>query len=178
MVASQGGRRPPAIEILLAIAALALAGPRPAAAQSRAAQSYAANARGPFADFAGAYRGGGLVIGADGQRERISCRANASVAGGGRELTQSIVCASDSYKFDIRGRAIAEGGAVSGQWQETTRGVTGEIAGRVNEGLFSGRVSGGGFNAAFALRNNGRKLTFDLRPEGGDVARVDVGLSR
>jgi hypothetical protein len=48
----------------------------------------------------------------------------------------------------------------------------------VSEGHFSGSVSGGSFNASVSLRASGRRLSFDLRPREGDVARVDVSLSR
>jgi hypothetical protein len=135
-------------------------------------------AAGPFSAFAGSFRGGGAVVGSDGHRERISCRANGAVGSAGAELSQTIVCASDSYKLDIHGRVVAEGGAVRGEWQESTRGVSGSIAGRVSDGNFSGNVSGGSFSAGVSLHASGRRLSFGLRPQGGDVASVSVSLSR
>jgi hypothetical protein len=137
-----------------------------------------AQAAGPFSAFAGSFHGGGAVIGSDGHRERLSCRFTGTVGGGGESLSQSIVCASDSYRLDIHGHAVAEGGSVSGEWQESTRGVNGSLSGRVSDGHFTGSVSGGSFNAAVSLRASGRRLSFDLRPQGGDVARVDVSLSK
>ena len=151
----------------LAFAALLL-GPAPASAQ----------AAGPFSAFAGSFHGGGAVIGSDGQKERLTCRFTGTVGGGGESLSQSIVCASDSYRLDIHGHASAQGGSVTGEWQESTRGVTGSLSGRVSDGHFTGSVSGGSFNAAVSLRASGRHLSFDLRPQGGDVARVDVSLSK
>jgi hypothetical protein len=145
-----------------------LAAPAPAPAQ----------AAGPFSPFAGSFHGGGAVVGSDGHKERLTCRFTGTVGGGGESLTQSIVCASDSYRLDIHGRAASQGGDVTGEWQESTRGVTGSLSGRVSDGHFSGRVSGGSFNATVSLRASGRRLSFDLRPQGGDVARVDVSLSR
>jgi hypothetical protein len=133
---------------------------------------------GPFAPFAGSFHGGGAVIGSDGHKERLTCRVNGSVGAGGESLTQTIICASDSYRLDIHGHAVAQGGAVSGDWQESTRGVSGSLTGRVSDGHFSGAVSGGSFSAGVSLRVSGRRLSFDLRPQGGDVARVDVSLSR
>lgn len=133
---------------------------------------------GAFSAFAGSFRGGGEVLARDGHRERLSCRATGAVGGGGRTLSQNIVCASDSYRFDIRGQAAAEGSSVHGQWAETTRGVSGEISGRVSDERFNGIVNAGGFTAGFALRVSGRRMTFSLRPSDGDVARVDVSLSR
>jgi hypothetical protein len=151
----------------LAFAAV-LSAPTPAPAQ----------AAGPFSAFAGSFHGGGAVIGSDGHKERLTCRFTGTVGGGGESLSQSIVCASDSYRLDIHGHAAAQGGAVTGEWQESTRGVAGSLSGRVSDGHFSGSVSGRSFNAAVSLRASGRRLSFDLRPQGGDVARVDVSLSR
>lgn len=131
-----------------------------------------------FAAFAGNFRGAGEVVMNDGHRERIVCRATGAIAGGGRSLSQTIVCASDSYKFDIRGQVVASGSEVSGDWRETTRGVNGAITGRVTDDHFNGVVNGEGFTAGFSLRVSGRKLAFGLRPSNSDIVRVDVSLSR
>ena len=137
-----------------------------------------AQAAGPLSAFAGNFHGGGAVIGSDGHRERISCRARGGVGEGGHALSQTITCASDSYRFNINSNVIAEGGRVSGQWSESTRGVSGSISGSVGKGRFSGGVNGGGFTASVSLRATGRGLSMSLAPSGGDVSRVDVSLSR
>ncbi|MCW2315650.1 hypothetical protein SAMN06265338_102155 [Rhodoblastus acidophilus] len=137
-----------------------------------------AQSAGPFSAFAGNFHGGGAVIGSDGHRERISCRARGGAGDGGRSLTQSVVCASDSYRFNINSNVVAEGGSVRGEWSETTRGVSGSISGRVSDGSFNGRVDGGTFTASVALRATGRGMSMSLAPSDGDVARVEVSLSR
>jgi hypothetical protein len=154
---------------------LTLAG---ALAASSCLQPLLAQSPGPFAPFAGGFRGSGAVVGTDGRRERISCRSSGSVGERGESLSETMVCASDSYRFDIRTHAVAEGGAVRGQWQETTRGVSGAFVGRVSGEQFSGNVSGGGFTAQFSLRTGAHRQTFLLRPQGGEVASVEVVLSR
>lgn len=137
-----------------------------------------AAAAGPFDAFAGSARGGGEVIARDGGRERITCRVNSAVSQGGQALTQSMVCASDNYRLDIRASAVAEGDRVSGQWQETTRGVQGSLAGRVSGGQFNGAVNGDGFGAAFSVRAAGRREVYTLRPNAGDISSVSVVLTR
>jgi len=156
-----------------AAAALAFACAAPAQADPAEAKS-----AGPFGAFAGNFHGGGVVIGSDGHRERISCRARAGVGEGGRAMSQTITCASDSYKFSISSSVRADGGSVSGSWSEATRGVTGSISGRVSDGTFNGRVDGGTFAANVALRATGRGLSMSLAPNAGDVARVEVSMSR
>ncbi len=142
------------------------------------AQPASAERAGPLAPFAGGFRGGGVVVGTDGHRERISCRANGSVGDRGWALSESMVCASDSYRFDIRTRAEADGRNVHGDWQETTRGVSGGFTGLASEGRINGAVAGGGFTAQFSLRAAGGRLVFVLRPQGADVSSVEVVLRR
>lgn len=133
---------------------------------------------GAFSHFAASFRGTGEVQLSDGHRERIACRANDVIGGGGRTMSQNIVCASDSYKFDIRGQVVAAGTEVSCDWQEMTRGVSGAVTGRISDDRFNGAINAAGFAAAFTLRVAGRNLAFGLRPNGSDVLRVDVSLSR
>ena len=82
---------------------------------------------GPFAGMAGNWAGGGTVTLDDGSTERIRCRASYAVGAGGNGLNLSLVCASDSYKFDLRGNVIAERGALSGTWSESSRGISREV---------------------------------------------------
>jgi hypothetical protein len=79
---------------------------------------------------------------------------------------------------DIRANAVAEGGRVRGDWQETTRGVQGILAGTIGGGHFNGSVSGQDFSATVSLRSVGRKEFYILRPNSGDVASVSIVLSQ
>src|SRR6266700_1267701 len=89
-----------------------------------AAQAHAQGA-GPFASLSGSWSGGGTISLASGANERIRCRAVYEVGSGGRALQLSIRCASDSYNFDLAGSVVYQGGAISGTWSESSRGVNG-----------------------------------------------------
>src|SRR3954452_276462 len=82
---------------------------------------------GPFTGMAGNWSGGGTVTLDDGSTERIRCRASYAVGAGGNGLNQNLLCASDSYKFDLRSNVIAEGGSLSGTWSESSRGINGTL---------------------------------------------------
>src|SRR4030081_1808823 len=82
---------------------------------------------GPFAGMAGNWSGGGTVTLEDGSTERIRCRASYAVGGGGEGPNPGLICASDSYKFDLRGNVVAERGALSGTWSESSRGISGNL---------------------------------------------------
>jgi hypothetical protein len=137
-----------------------------------------AQPEGPFSGFSGSWRGSGEVVGTNEQHERIVCRAKYLVSSSGDSLSQALVCASDSYRFDVYSDVVAVGPRVRGQWRETTRNVVGDLVGQVTNGHFEGNISGPGFTAEMSVISTGRKQEVDISPHGGDVAKVDIVLSR
>jgi hypothetical protein len=142
------------------------------------AQAGLAQSIGPFDKFLGYWRGSGHIVGSDGRSERITCRATYSESDGGDALSQSLVCASDSYRFDIHSYVVADGQSVQGHWDETTRNVTGHLTGQIKDGLFQGSVAGPSFTAEMSLRTNGRKQAVSITPQGGGITRIDLELLR
>jgi len=167
-------RSPPAsaaLRIFIACAGIA----------ASAAWGHAANARdaaGPFGRFAGAWEGGGQVVGARGDREHIRCRANYAESGRGEAMTQTIVCASASYRMNIQSHVEAADGMVHGAWSETTRNISGDLTGRIADGRFEGAVNGPNFTAQITLSSNGRRQEVNIRPSAGDIAQVSIELER
>ena len=120
---------------------------------------------GPFNGLAGVWSGAGTVTLDDGSSERIRCRATYAVGAGGSGLNQSLTCASDSYKFDLKTNVVAEGGAVTGSWSESSRGVSGSIQGRASGGNIQVEASAPGFNANISLTTRGNKQSVVIRAE-------------
>jgi hypothetical protein len=118
---------------LSSIAALDLAAP-----QARAVGD------GPFQKFMGQWSGRGQVTNSSGVSERIRCRAEFSGGERGATMNQSIVYASPSYRLHIQCSAKASGASVHGVWREDTRGVSGQLDGRVADGRFEGVGRGPG----------------------------------
>jgi hypothetical protein len=137
-----------------------------------------ARSEGPFAGFAGNWRGTGRVVTTDGKSERITCRATYSVSDGAESFSQSLVRASDSYRVDIRGSITANGHDIEENWQEATHKVSGGIVGTMDDRLMEGEVSCPGFSAKLSVRTAGRKQIVVVRPEGTDVASVDITMTR
>jgi hypothetical protein len=154
----------------IAVAALALA--LPLFASSSHAQS------GPFAPLAGTWSGEGTITTSNGGSERIRCRARYAVGEGGRAFQQALTCASDSYKFEISSNVEADDGRVTGTWSEATRGVSGNLSGRISGPNISARVDGAGFTAGVAVNTRGRSQSVVIRPQGTDVADVTVSLHK
>ncbi len=155
-----------------ALAAIFFAGAVAALPQSGSAQ-----ATGPFAGYDGEWQGTGRVVGANGNAERIKCRANYKVSPDGSGLGQSLVCASDSYRFDIRSDVVSDGRSVHGSWQELTRDATGNLTGRINDGTVESSVDGPGFTARLTVKMSGRKQVVTINPTGTDISRVDITLT-
>jgi hypothetical protein len=120
---------------------------------------------GAFAGMAGVWSGGGTVTLDDGSTERIRCRASYAVGAGGTGLNQTLLCASDSYKFDLKTSVVAEAGALSGTWSESSRGINGNLEGRGNNGNFQVIASSPGFTANISLTTRGNKQSVVIRPE-------------
>jgi hypothetical protein len=154
----------------LLLAAIALL-----AASGFGTASYAQS--GPFTGMAGSWSGGGLVTLDDGSTERIRCRANYAVGAGGNGLNQDLVCASDSYKFNLRSNVMAEGGSLSGTWSESSRGVNGTLAGRGGNGSFQVLASAAGFNANITLTTRGNRQSVVIRAES-QFRGASITLSR
>jgi hypothetical protein len=140
-----------------------------------ASASYAQS--GPFAGMAGSWSGGGTVLLDDGSTERIRCRATYAVGAGGNGLNQSLTCASDSYRFNLSSNVVAEGGALSGTWSESSRGINGNLEGRGSSGNFQVIASAPGFTASITLTTRGNKQSVVIKSES--VFRgASISLSR
>ncbi|WP_213775935.1 hypothetical protein [Bradyrhizobium sp. dw_78] len=134
-----------------------------AASVSTSTASYAQS--GPFTGMAGFWSGGGTVTLDDGSTERIRCRASYAVGEGGRGLNQTLTCASDSYKFDLKTNIVAQGGTISGVWSESSRNINGSIEGRGSNGNFQVVASAAGFNANISLTTRGNRQSVVIRAE-------------
>ncbi|MGC2810690.1 MAG: hypothetical protein WA303_09970 [Bradyrhizobium sp.] len=122
---------------------------------------------GPFTGLAGFWSGTGTVTLDDGSTERIRCRASYAVGDNGAGLNQTLVCASDSYKFDLKTNVIAERGSLSGTWSESSRGVNGNIEGRGSNGNFQVVASAPGFTASISLTTRGNRQSVVIKSENG-----------
>jgi hypothetical protein len=132
---------------------------------------------GPFAGMAGNWSGAGTVTLDDGSTERIRCRATYAVGDGGNGLNQSLTCASDSYKFNLSSNVVSQGGALSGTWSESSRGVNGNLEGRASGGSFQIIASAPGFTANLSLTTRGNKQSVVIKADTA-FRGATISLSR
>lgn len=141
------------------------------------AQAHAQGA-GPFGALPGSWSGGGTISLSSGANERIRCRAAYDVGSGGRALQLSIRCASDSYNFDLAGSVVYQGGAITGTWSESTRGVAGTVSGRAGGNTIQAYAQGSGFSAGLSMATHGNRQSVEIRPSGADITAVSIVLAR
>jgi len=132
----------------------------------------------PFSVMAGNWSGGGTVSMANGEQERLRCRATYNVAGAGDELVLNLRCASDSYKFDLASNVQYRGGAISGEWTEANRNALGTISGRAEGDHVEAAARGQNFSADLSLTTRGNRQTVSIRPAGTDVRAVSLALDQ
>jgi hypothetical protein len=133
-------------------------------ASTWSSSSYAQSG-GPFAGLAGVWSGAGTVTLDDGSTERIRCRATYAVGASGNGLQQTLTCASDSYKFNLSSNVMAQGSAIVGTWNESSRNINGNIEGRTGGGVVQVIASAPGFSANISLTTRGNKQSVVIRSE-------------
>jgi hypothetical protein len=133
--------------------------------------------QGPFAALPGSWSGTGTIAMSNGSKERIRCD--------GRYRLESMTnvqlqlnCASDSYRFQLRGDTIATGKTLSGTWSEATRGVAGKIFGRVNGSRLDMRADGQTFSALLSMTTRGTRQTISIKSPGSEMSEVNISLTR
>jgi hypothetical protein len=131
----------------------------------------------PFAGMRGAWSGDGVLTLLGGARERVQCRATYAL-GDELRVTQDLRCASSSYKFEVRGDVTNQNGTISGTWQETTRGLFGNLVGRMRGSQIDARIEGPTFAALLTLVTRGNQQTVSIRSPGSQVEEVLIRLRR
>jgi hypothetical protein len=133
--------------------------------------------KGPFDDLPGSWSGTGTIAMSNGTKERIRCD--------GRYRLESVTnvqlqlnCASDSYRFQLRGDTVAVDRTLSGTWSEATRGVAGKIFGRINGNRLDIRAEGQTFSALLTMTTRGSRQTISIRSPGSEMSEVSIALTR
>lgn len=146
------------------------------APQSLAQRAVAAS--GPLKGLNGSWSGSGAVTLANGERERIRCRAAYDVRADGAGLRQTLDCASDSYRFSLKGdMQVDSGGAIAGSWTESTRNAGGSMSGQARDGSINGMIEGAGFSGALSVTTHGDRQSLSLLSHG-EVRQVAITLRR
>jgi hypothetical protein len=147
------------------------------------ALSYVAVAQGqeskPFAGMGGNWSGSGRISVSGGINERIRCRARYDVGKTGTTVDLRLRCASDSYKFELQSNVSYQNGQVSGNWTETTFGISGRLTGSVKPGgQIDVRVESSSFSALMSVKTSGNRQSISIKAAGREMSESNITLSR
>lgn len=102
----------------------------------------------PFENLAGWWGGKGRLRFTDGKTEDVRCRATYFVEGEGNDLRQTIRCASQSGKIELKSEVRHSEGALTGEWTEEMYNVSGTLDGGVTPHGFRVQVKTNGSTLA------------------------------
>jgi hypothetical protein len=135
-------------------------------------------AENPFAHFNGNWSGTGKITVQNGSSERIRCRGAYRAGETGDKLALRLTCASDSYKFELQSDITYDGGNISGSWNEQSRQIYGQLAGRANPNSIQATAQTVGFTAQISIATRGNSQSVSIRSPGSDISEVLISLSR
>ena len=134
-----------------------------------------ARAAGAFAALNGSWSGSGNASFAGGETEKLRCTARYS--GGGSNLAINLKCASASAQINLSGSLDANGSKVSGDWSESSYGLSGDARGSASDSSVKLKISGG-TNGYLTLSVSGNRHTVALSSQGTALTGVNVTLGR
>ena len=143
-----------------------------------ASPSLAQPAEGPFAGLPGSWTGTGTIALSSGAKERIRCRAAYRLDSSSTDLRLEMSCTSDSYKFELQSHITYSDNAISGSWNETTRGVGGNITGTATGPQIRARAEGPTFTAILAMNTRGSKQSVSIQSPGSEMSNITIDLTR
>jgi hypothetical protein len=131
----------------------------------------------PFSALGGSWSGSGTIHKSSGSTERIRCRSTYEPAGA--NLALRMRCASDSYSIDLTASVAYQGGAISGSWQEATRGLGGSISGQSSGGgSHVHAVASGPVTSNITVRTQGNHQSVSIVTPGAEVPEVVVSQEK
>lgn len=131
-----------------------------------------------FAIMTGSWSGGGTITLSGGTRERLRCRARHTAGQGGKRLSLSIRCASDSYRFDLSSNVVERRGRIFGSWKEASNGVSGSISGSASGNRVRAVAASDFFTAGLALTTQGNRQSVSITPRGVHITGVHIALRK
>jgi hypothetical protein len=131
----------------------------------------------PFTVLPGSWAGTGTIAMSNGTKERIRCQATYRLENP-VNLRLEMGCASDSYRFELHSQITYDDQSVSGSWNETTRGVGGNLTGRAGGARIQARAEGQTFTALLDMTTRGNQQSVSIQSPGSEMSEVTIMLTR
>ncbi|MGE3228349.1 MAG: hypothetical protein AB7J30_02815 [Hyphomicrobium sp.] len=128
-----------------------------------------------FQPLLGSWGGSGTYKLQDGTSEKLKC--DAYYTGSGSQLGIAVRCQGQTNKIEMRSKLTANGGALSGSWEERTYNAAGNVSGKLTEDRLSLAITGG-VGGSMVVTYDQSKQTVAIATEGIPLKSVTVSLSR
>lgn len=128
-----------------------------------------------FDALKGGWSGAGSVSFTGGQSEKLRCTARYS--GGGNTLGINMRCASSSAQINLSGNLAASGNRVTGDWSESSYGLSGGASGSTSGGSIRLKIDGAA-SGYLTLSVSGNRHTVAMSVQQGALTGVNVTLAR
>lgn len=139
--------------------------------------THAATADNPFTALPGSWAGSGTIAMSNGTKERIRCQAAYRLENP-VNLRLEMSCTSDSYRFALHSQITYDDQSISGSWNETTRGVGGNVTGRASGARIQARAEGQTFTALLDMTTRGDRQSVTIQSPGSEMSGVAIVLTR
>jgi len=106
-----------------------------------------AQASSPFDKLAGRWTGEGRLGIRDNALENVKCRVTYIVAEQGKQVRQTVRCASSSGHVEVQSTLTEAAGALTGTWKELSRDWSGDLTGSITPAGVKVAIKGAEFNA-------------------------------
>lgn len=133
---------------------------------------------GPFAGLPGSWTGTGIIALSSGAKERIRCRATYRLDSSSVNLRLDLSCTSDNYKFELHSNISYNDHVISGTWNESTRGVGGNITGSATGNQIRARAEGQTFSAILVVNTRGPRQSVSIQSPGSEMSEITIELTR
>ncbi len=114
-----------------------------------------------FQRLGGTWSGAGTATVSNGAPEQLRCLA-AYAPGGEANVQLQLVCASDSYKLQVRSNLERQGDRIDGNWSEASTGASGSVRGSIRGNRLDANVDGAGLTARLTLALRGQSQAVTL----------------
>lgn len=128
-----------------------------------------------FEPLLGSWGGSGTYKLQDGTTEKLKC--DAYYTGGGSQLGIAVRCQGQTNKIEMRSKLSANGGALSGSWEERTYNAAGNVTGKLTEQNLTLAIAGG-VAGSMKITYDRSKQDVAIATEGIPLKSVTVSLSR
>jgi hypothetical protein len=128
-----------------------------------------------FDTLLGSWGGSGTYKLQDGTTEKLKC--DAYYTGGGSQLGIAVRCTGQTNKIEMRSKLSANGGALSGSWEERTFNASGDVTGKLTDRSIKLAISGA-VGGSMTITYDKSKQNVAIATEGTPLKSVTVSLSR